>query len=69
MTGQAGDISEALRVHLSEEHPVSHELEDQMRQLETLALSAVPIVPPFTIRTALSVIVVLATPFLYSHST
>ena len=36
---QAGDISEALRVHLSEEHPVSHELEDQMRQLETLALA------------------------------
>ena len=36
---QAGDTPEALRVHLSEEHPISHELEDQMRQLETLALA------------------------------
>lgn len=35
---QAGDISEALRVHLSEEHPISHELEDQMRQLESLSV-------------------------------
>ena len=34
---QAGNISEALAVHLSEEHVISHELEDLMRQLQVQA--------------------------------
>jgi len=57
-----------VMLHRSAEPPYATKVSIE-GQLETLALSAVPIVPPFTIRTALSVIVVLATPFLYSHST
>jgi len=36
---QAGNIPDALNVHLSEEHVISHELEDQMRQIQSLVVA------------------------------
>ncbi len=36
---QAGDIPQALKIHLDEEHPISHLLEAEMRELKARTLS------------------------------
>jgi CHASE3 domain sensor protein len=36
---QAGDIDAAMQLHLAEEHPISHELEADVREFERLAVT------------------------------